>query len=107
VPHPSLHLAARPDLSHSRPDPRSLSQLLATANLVESDKGEVRRIPFPRTPVNRGQESAEGSRNAEETGMLPYYCSLPKLDPGDLADWPPTGCQGFFCKPRPIWARLR
>ena len=20
--------------------------------------------------------------------MLPYYCSLPKLDPGDLAGWP-------------------
>jgi hypothetical protein len=30
--------------------------------------------------------------------MLPYNCSLPKLDPGDLAGWPPTGCQGFFCK---------
>jgi hypothetical protein len=46
--------------------------------------------------VNRGQESAEGPRNAEETGRLPYNCSLPKLDPGDLADWPPTECPGFL-----------
>ena len=65
-------------------------------NFVELCKGEVRRKSIPRTPVNRGQESTEGPRNAEETGMLPYYCSLPKLDPGDLAGWPPTGCQGFF-----------
>ena len=54
--------------------------------------------PIPRTPVNRGQESKEGPRNAEETGMLPYYCSLPKLDPGDLADWPLQNVQGSFCK---------
>jgi hypothetical protein len=32
--------------------------------------------------------------------MLPYYCSLPKLDPGDLAlpAGPLQDVQGSFCK---------
>jgi len=47
---------------------------------MQDSGSDLRRIPLPRTPVNRGQESTEGPRNAEETGMLPYNCSLPKLD---------------------------
>ena len=68
------------------------------ADFREFLKGEVRRIPLPRTPVDRGQESAEGPCNAEETGMLPYNCSLPKLDPGDLADWPLQNVRGSLCE---------
>jgi len=30
--------------------------------------------------------------------MLPYNCSLPKLDPGDLADWPLQNVRGSFCE---------
>ena len=38
----------------------------AWRNFGESPKGEVRRIPLPRTSVNKGKKKARGVRDAQD-----------------------------------------
>ena len=39
------------------------------AKFAESPKGEVRRIPIPRTPVNKGKKKGRGS-DAPALGLM-------------------------------------
>src|ERR687890_1937910 len=61
-----------------------LPELLATANFLKLRKGEVRRIPIPRTPVNKGKKKGQS-----------FYA--PALDNSLLG--PPT-CRGFGPPPK-------
>jgi hypothetical protein len=46
-------------LARSAPESAGIAVDRGSADLRESDKGELRRIALPRTPVNRGKKKAE------------------------------------------------
>src|SRR5215210_5347449 len=50
------------------------NRLLATVNFREAPKGEVRRIPLPRTPVNRSKKEGQRLLCSEGQHVYPKRC---------------------------------
>src|SRR5215212_1197814 len=56
----ALASAKRYDNRYEAEYPRRTSENSLKANFRECPKGEVRRIPIPRTPVNKGKKEKKG-----------------------------------------------